>query len=46
MRNGPWTLFKSKFGDKPSDKIDVKDFTIGFGGALKSILVIPPKNRK
>ena len=42
-----WTedLFKSKFGDKPLDKIDLKDFAIAFGGALQTALATPPKDR-
>ena len=38
-------LLNSKLGGKPLDKIDVKDFAIAFGGALKAILAIPPKDR-
>ena len=38
-------LFNSKFGSKPLDKIDVKDFAMVFGGALKATLATPPKDR-
>ena len=38
-------LFKSKFGSKPLDKIDLQDFAIAFGGAIKATLAIPPKDR-
>lgn len=42
-----WTqdLFDSKLGDKPLDKIDVKDFATAFGGAMQGVLATPPKDR-
>ena len=42
-----WTedFFNSKFGGKPLDKIDVKDFATVFGGAIQATLATPPKDR-
>ena len=42
-----WTqdFFNSKMGGKPLDKIDVQDFALAFGGAIRATLATPPKDR-